>query len=626
MTTKANSHFVDSDVTGTSGLDSWTSDNFNPDADSTFDYPQLQDILESYVSNRIDNIFDDIEVVDPQGTTAIDNEAELLDIGVGQPLNGSYYLTTNIVVTGTKTVALIGSSGNPFIGTFDGRGFKITYVLDDGGRGSQNGLFHGIEDGALVQNLLIDATMTVANDTGILAGFVSVGASPAINIKNTHVRGTISIVNTWPSGDPSSREDVDDVCGFIGSYDASSGGAGNEIIVTDCTANVAITLISNDGTTNRIAGFTGGFVARKGIFTNCHTGGSITTTDSSEQGDDFGGFVCRTADSIFSKCSANVTLTIGGEDAGGFCGDDNGDNVFSECFSLSNVTVDDNGSTGGFSRGGLSSGSTCTNCYAKGDVESTGAGLAWTGGFIGSAAGTITNCYSIGAVTGLFAEGGFSGESFGTETSSYWDTETSGQATSDGDEVGKTTTLMKTQSTYLNWDFDDIWVMPIDSLGGKTKTGEQNRTTAMPEDHAHLNGQTVQGLGDGSYLGTDVVADGEVTMDDQTIINHVGLQYTSTILPMKIDGEVRIKRISKIIPNVNETVGGTYGRSIAKLGSMVLRDANDPLDTDSALFTGTVDLPFDGEYARNADIYIRQTFPLPMKLLGIGVDLSVEAI
>lgn len=39
---------------------------------------------------------------------------------------------------------------------------------------------------------------------------------------------------------------------------------------------------------------------------------------------------------------------------------------------------------------------------------------------------------------------------------SYWDIETSGQATSAGGE-GKTTAEMKTQSTFVDWDFNSVW-------------------------------------------------------------------------------------------------------------------------------------------------------------------------
>lgn len=43
-----------------------------------------------------------------------------------------------------------------------------------------------------------------------------------------------------------------------------------------------------------------------------------------------------------------------------------------------------------------------------------------------------------------------------TVTNSYWDTQTSGQATSAGG-TGKTTAQMKSQSTFTGWDFLHIW-------------------------------------------------------------------------------------------------------------------------------------------------------------------------
>jgi len=60
--------------------------------------------------------------------------------------------------------------------------------------------------------------------------------------------------------------------------------------------------------------------------------------------------------------------------------------------------------------------------------------------------------------------------------------------------------------------------------------------------------------------------------------------------------------------------------------SMELRDANDPMDRDGDLHTGYIDLPFKGEYDRQADIWITQDIPLPLTLLGVGVKLSKEDI
>lgn len=109
---------------------------------------------------------------------------------------------------------------------------------------------------------------------------------------------------------------------------------------------------------------------------------------------------------------------------------------------------------------------TITNCYSRADVT------AWSvmynsaqdvGGFAGSlsAGSQIEDCYSTGFVsTGGWqvaaTVGGFLGQ--GGCTDCFWDTQTSGRATS-ACGTGKTTTEMKTKSTFTDagWDFVGIW-------------------------------------------------------------------------------------------------------------------------------------------------------------------------
>lgn len=86
----------------------------------------------------------------------------------------------------------------------------------------------------------------------------------------------------------------------------------------------------------------------------------------------------------------------------------------------------------------------------------------YIGGFIGSISGTsnITENYSTGNVinTGGFSVGGFAGgaNSVNPGLESYWDMNTSGTTTS-AFGIGKTTTEMKTQGTFTDWNFTDIW-------------------------------------------------------------------------------------------------------------------------------------------------------------------------
>jgi len=135
------------------------------------------------------------------------------------------------------------------------------------------------------------------------------------------------------------------------------------------------------------------------------------------------------------------------------------------------------------------------NCYVSGEVTTTRIGGGFAGGsnngyfkdcyanvqvtcansqceigsFLGAAhIGTrVENCYGIGLVnnTGPVTEdtnaGGFVGdgaESF-SGTDCFWDKTTTGKET-DGDNgvaIGKTTTEMKQEATFTNWDFTNDW-------------------------------------------------------------------------------------------------------------------------------------------------------------------------
>jgi hypothetical protein len=79
----------------------------------------------------------------------------------------------------------------------------------------------------------------------------------------------------------------------------------------------------------------------------------------------------------------------------------------------------------------------------------------------------MTYCYSTGSVRGNKSVGGLVGSSYERDiVASFWDTQTSGQATSAAG-TGKTTAEMQMASTFLDagWDFvgetangtEDLW-------------------------------------------------------------------------------------------------------------------------------------------------------------------------
>jgi hypothetical protein len=86
---------------------------------------------------------------------------------------------------------------------------------------------------------------------------------------------------------------------------------------------------------------------------------------------------------------------------------------------------------------------TVSNSYATGSVM----GESIVGGLAGYSWGTISNSYATGSVIGVEDVGGLVGFNIDTVSNSFWDTQTSGQPTSDGGE-GKTTAEMQDITTF----------------------------------------------------------------------------------------------------------------------------------------------------------------------------------
>jgi hypothetical protein len=141
------------------------------------------------------------------------------------------------------------------------------------------------------------------------------------------------------------------------------------------------------------------------------------------------------------------------------------------CYVTGYASGTDNCYLGGFV--GFSNNGYFLNCYADVTV-STIFSDCQMGGFLGyDTIGTdCVNCYSVGLVnnsgpvTGDTEVGGFIGKCAATyATDCFWDTQTSGIETdgTGGDATGKTTSQMKTEGTFTNWDFTNEWSMPADS-------------------------------------------------------------------------------------------------------------------------------------------------------------------
>ncbi len=206
-----------------------------------------------------------------------------------------------------------------------------------------------------------------------------------------------------------------------------------------------------------------------GTVTNCYSTGTVT-------GDDYvGGLVGGSGGDVSnSYCTASVT---GYRDVGGLLGSNDCYGTVSMCYFAGNVTGDWaiggllGSNLGGtirysYSAGNVSGGDyvgslvgdnqgSVSNCYSVGDVN----GDWHVGGLVGYNQGTVDSCYSTGRVAGDWRVGGLMGSNEGSVSKSFWDAQTSTQATSDGG-TPKTTSEMKSVTTFAQSNWNIVAVTP----------------------------------------------------------------------------------------------------------------------------------------------------------------------
>jgi hypothetical protein len=153
-----------------------------------------------------------------------------------------------------------------------------------------------------------------------------------------------------------------------------------------------------------------------------------------------------------SNCHSTGNITGYWSVAGGLIGENGG--TVRNCYSAGNVTsVDNVGGLVGWNTG------TVSDSYSTANVSGYSPSFSfYIGGLVGYNTGPVRNSYSTGNVTGNYTAGGLVG--LGSEvnvSSSFWDTETSGQSASDGG-TGMNTSQMQDITTFSSAGWDIIAV------------------------------------------------------------------------------------------------------------------------------------------------------------------------
>jgi hypothetical protein len=351
-------------------------------------------------------------------------------------LGGRYYLMNDLdsttpgydelaspIANGGKGWEPIGTTwNNTFMGTFDGQGYEIHDLFINRPDEWGVGLFGWLGEAGVIKNIGI-VNVTVIG--GIVVGGL-VGGS----------YGTVS--NSYSTGSVTGTINVGGLVG-VNAFES----------VSDCYSTCSV---AGDRFVGGLIGHSGGPV------TYCYATGNVT-------GDDHVGGLMGQSTGLVSNSYATGSVA-GDSSVGGLMGENEG--RVRNCYATGDVSG--NTRIGGLI--GLAHGWRYGDCVSVGNSYSTGSvtGNSYVGGLVGGSYGTVSNSYSTGSVAGISYVGGLVGANWCTDwscgivTSSFWDTQTSGQNISAGG-TGKNTTEMQDITTFSGATWN------ITAVGG---IGERN--------------------------------------------------------------------------------------------------------------------------------------------------------
>ena len=365
----------------------------------------------------------------------------------------------------------IGSRRLPFAATFDGNGYTISNLYIKGRTGT--GLFAVTHANSVIKRTgLVSATVAGSGygDAGVLAGknngaiansfssgivggcFDNIGGLVGTNagtIDSSYSTG--GVLSARGTGGGGLRDLFEDLTGiWIGESSPTCYTDGGGLVGQNygtITASHSASDVS--GHSDNFGGLVG--ANRGGIITNSYATGPVSGNGNA----DVGGLVGDNNAGSIAASHATGAVSGRGDLFGGLAGRNSG--VIAASYATGNVSGNGYSRVGGLVGGNDPNGS-ITATYATGEVSGRG---DFFGGLVGRNSGSITSSYATGRVSG---NGGTDGSGLldrnyneGVVSDSYWDTQTTGQGSSQGG-IGKTTHELQSPigytGVYANWNVD----------------------------------------------------------------------------------------------------------------------------------------------------------------------------
>lgn len=338
-----------------------------------------------------------------------------------------------------------------------------------------------------------------------------------------------------------------------------------------------------------------------GTINSCFATGNVTN-NSNYSG--VGGLVGNNTGTISNCYTQNGTITsVSGSSfgIGGLVGINTGSGLIEKSYSKCTVISPSQQAGGLVGRNGFNTGGTVKNCYATGNVS----GTIYSGGLIGIVvSGVIENCYSTGVVTisdpATYAqEAGLIGSNSGTVTNCFWDTQTSGKATSSGG-TGKTTAQMKTLTTFTsaNWDFQLETVNGTNNIWGMNCSDNNTYPFLSFEGFTGGGCNPVEWVGSistswavaGNWSTNSVPSYGDITFSSSAV-NDLALDQNRMVNSINFNGSNKKVVLTNFNLTLYNIVGGNASSYIKTNGTGVLSKNNLLNDPNDSSYPNSFEFP-----------------------------------
>jgi len=173
----------------------------------------------------------------------------------------------------------------------------------------------------------------------------------------------------------------------------------------------------------------------------------------------------------------------------------------------------------------------------------------------------------------------------------------------------------------------------VDSSAFSTyvSSGKARKRVTSVSGLSHLEGETVSIMVEGAAHPDKTVASGAITLNSSSSKVHVGLAFTSDMETLRLDAGARdgtsqgkLSRIHRLIIRFLDSLGGSMGPTTSDLDVLTFRKGGDAMDTAVPLFTGDVEIGWDGSYSDNNLIFYRQTQPFPVTIEALMPQLNTQ--